>query len=341
METGKNGKALYIVSTYYHALISCVKQFSSFRRADILVTEYIAEGKELAKRMEAEGLYEKTFFLEHIEEYKMKNKFDYRLNQHRRNAKKIEEQLSVRFEKYEDLYLFHDDTWAAHYCKDKRIDYHLIEDALNSFQTISKSNYAYMLPNPRWKCLIRKWLHIGYVSCGFDNCTIDVEVNDKNNLELEKFAWKKLVEVPRKKLFDALSQDDIERLKNIFARGTIPEDSGKYYLLLTRVLQEPDKTDIEEMQVRLHVDMVRKFIGDNKKLMIKPHPRDASDYSKAFPNAVILDKNMPAEIMPYIGLKKFLGVISFNNLFIEGIYAKEYFSDVLIYQNNTLKREEI
>ena len=35
---------LYVCSTYYHALIACVKQLVDRQEADILITEYIPAG---------------------------------------------------------------------------------------------------------------------------------------------------------------------------------------------------------------------------------------------------------------------------------------------------------
>ena len=34
-------------------------------------------------------------------------------------------------------------------------------------------------------------------------------------------------------------------------------------------------------------------------LIVKAHPRDSTDYTAAFPEAVILDKNMPSEMLRY------------------------------------------
>ena len=45
-------------------------------------------------------------------------------------------------------------------------------------------------------------------------------------------------------------------------------------------------------------DIVNEY-GQGKKLVIKAHPRDAMDYEKIFPDAMIIEKNIPMEILNF------------------------------------------
>ncbi len=108
-----NGKKLYVVSTYYHALISCVKQLVRYESSDILVTSYIPDGRSLASKIEKSGLFDKTYFIGSVDEYKPRGRLDYIFNQHRKNAELIERQLPFSFMSYREISIFHDDILVS------------------------------------------------------------------------------------------------------------------------------------------------------------------------------------------------------------------------------------
>ena len=135
-------KVLYVVSTYYHALISCVKQLLGCDEAEILCTDYIPDGESLSDRIRESGLFDKTYYAGKVDEYQAANIFDYIFSLHRKNAETIERQFFLDLSGYNEINVFHDNTWFAHYLKDKKIKYRLIEDALDSFKKISKSNFS-------------------------------------------------------------------------------------------------------------------------------------------------------------------------------------------------------
>lgn len=306
-------KRLYIVSTYYHALISCVKQLTEPRASDILVTGYIPDGFSLYGRIKESGIFSGAFWNDNVTEYKPENKLDYFLNYHRKNAALIEEGLSVPVAEYDDIHIFHEDTWFAHYLKDKKIPYHLNEDALDIYKMISKTSFAYMLPKNNLKYFIKRLLRIGYVFCGYDYCAESIEVNSLDGLEITEFAGKRLVEVPRQGLFDKLTEKDIGTLKEIFAKEVPVTDYKNSALLLTQPLFSDGKAESMTQQLDIFLELAKKNVMEGESLIIKPHPRDTADYSSVFPDAVILDKNMPAEILKFIcpgGFKKIVKLTS-------------------------------
>ncbi len=289
-------KILYVVSTYYHALICCIKQLNCRKNADILVTAYIPDGENLAARIKNSGLFESVSYVGEVQQYEAKNKLDYLFNYHKKNAELIESQIDFDFGVYDEVNIFHDDTWMAHYLKDRRISYRLIEDALNSFKVISRTCFAYMLPRRRFWSLFKRTFGIGYVFCGYDKCTTEVEINELDGLEIADFAKDKLVEAPRKPMFDALTEADKKVLCDVFMKDIPPIEPEKSVLLLTQPLYIDGTVSSEEEQIEIYKRLVAENITDEK-LVIKPHPRDLTDYSAAFPEAVILDKNMPVEVM--------------------------------------------
>ncbi|MGN1119345.1 MAG: glycosyltransferase family 52 [Oscillospiraceae bacterium] len=317
-------KTIYVVSTYYHALISCLKQLKDKTDADILVTEYIPEGESLADRLKESNLFKSVFFLDDIKEFEPRNKLDFLLNQHRKNAMIIERQLPFRFEDYSEINIYHDDIWAAKYLKDKRIGYRLCEDALDSFKEISRSPFAFMLPRGTLKERVKKALRLGYVFCGSDDSTLCVEVNDIDGVELKGKLREKLVEYPRRALFERLTDDDRETLKRIFLKSSVPPQTENSLLLLTQPLFADGVLSSEEEQIRIFSEAVADFLEKGMTLIVKPHPRDTVDYTNVFEGAAILDKNMPIEILAITGNAHFSKVLTYYSTALQSCKAEEY-----------------
>lgn len=320
-------KKLYVVSTYYHALISCVKQLLSHDRADIICTSYIPCGESLSDKIKESGIFDKTYYIGKINEYVPLNMLDYIFFYHRKNSEFIKKQFTIDLSIYDEINIFHDNTWFAHYLKDNKINYRLIEDALDSFKYISKSNFSFMLNNGCVKTAIKKFFGIGYVYCGYDKCTSEVEVNDKRNIEIARFAGDKLTEVPREAMFNALTLKDRDILKSVFLKDMpeiIPE---KTVLLLTQPFYTDKIVNSEKEQIKLYKQLVSENASDimNEQLVIKPHPRDNTDYTPFFSDAVILDKNMPVEILGLTKNVEFSKILSIGSTAARFLKAKSYF----------------
>ncbi len=325
-----NGEAmndLYIVSTYYHALIACVRHIDDKRTADIMVTDYIPQHELLAERLRESQLFARVFSVGKIEEYRPSCWLDYALNNNRKDKRLVEDQLGFSLKKkYRNIYIFHDDTWIARYLKCARIPYHLLEDALDSYKIINDTAFAYMVHDDNLKMRIKNIFRLGYTFCGYDRFTKSVEVNSIDGVQIKHLAKNKLVERPRKPMFDKLSDTDIKTLKNIFLKD-IPElDDRNSMLLLTQPLYVDRILDDEAKQIEIYLKLAKKHIG-NLKLVVKPHPRDSVDYTDLFSHATMLDKNMPLEIVAMIEDPHFAKVVSLGSTCTNAVRADEYIQD--------------
>lgn len=71
-----------------------------------------------------------------------------------------------------------------------------------------------------------------------------------------------------------------------------------YTLLLTQPLSE-DRYITEQEKIAIY----SKIIKENKKIIIKPHPRERTIYEKYFKDIRILDKEIPIELYSLLGIK--------------------------------------
>jgi hypothetical protein len=79
------------------------------------------------------------------------------------------------------------------------------------------------------------------------------------------------------------------------------------YMLMTENFSDGVFSD-EEKIVRIYADIIKKY--DKNRIVIKPHPADAIEYKKYFPDIPVIDKSFPAELLKYVGYKPMV-VIAF------------------------------
>lgn len=94
-----------------------------------------------------------------------------------------------------------------------------------------------------------------------------------------------------------------------FSEKIFEEIKNKEFILFTQPLSE-DKIIKEETKIELYKKIIKKY--DENLLIIKPHPREKTDYKKLFPKAIILNKNILSELLflQNINIKKVITIFS-------------------------------
>lgn len=104
-----------------------------------------------------------------------------------------------------------------------------------------------------------------------------------------KKLWNKKSEEEKKIIFDIFNFND-EILKKV-DENTI--------MLFTQPLSE-DNMISEEEKIELYSKILRKY--NSQSIIIKPHPREITDYSKYFSNCYIMKEKYPVEILELVGI---------------------------------------
>lgn len=299
-------KRLFICSTYYHTLITCIKAMSGIQ-TEIAVTDYIPEAEGLSERLQKSGLFGKVMLLHTPREYKPANAFDKLFFLHSRNRSLVSRQLTVDLSGYDEINIFHDDTWFARYLKDARIPYVLIEDALDSFKSIDQSVFGYMTKNgpKQW---IKKLLGYGYVFVDQCPCVQSIEVNSADGLDFSC----EVKEVPRKPMFDSLSEADRKKLADIFLPDVHDESALHGTLILTQPFADDGLMSLER-QKEIFAGLSRSYPD----AVIKPHPRDIADYSDL--GCPMLPKNVPFEVIEMCCSPHYSLAVSVSSTAVNGL----------------------
>lgn len=288
---------LYICSTYYHVYITLLKYFAIPFKGDLVVCDDIPTGKLLTERISAYPWFHKVLFVEQskLPEERGKGAIDWAFFQHKRRGKKIRPLVSFKLSDYTDIYIYHDGTPLGMYLADVGRKYHLIEDSLDFYKSVRSSAQARCLHKRSWKYGLQRALNAGYFPLGESRFLIDVEVNDKRDLQIE---GQTIIERPRDALEQYLTDEQKATLMEIFGCARF-EVEDKTALVLTEPLYKDGVVFTEKEQEEVYRGIVRYLCKNGYRPVIKPHPRDDMNYSTF--GCQVLNRFFPTEMFALLG----------------------------------------
>ena len=296
------GKKLYVCVTYYQILITMVKSLLSGERYDLYVYNNIADYQILKEKLLSTGCFENIYDIDAVRilpAAQCRNKAERLLFFRQKIRRAVRKYSPLDFSAYDEIYLYADHSTIGKYIVDRKIRYHLIEDALDFYKYFNK----YYEIDPRdftpgtFRFFLRK--HFTSLSWGMSEYAVDIEVNDADGILIPK---DKVVEVPRRELFDALSGEQKLLIYNTFAAGKhIDGQAGKSALLCTQPLFADKFVGTMDEQLAVFEGAVRQFAGDGYHVVLKPHPRDEADYTGIVQKygCGYIDRTLPSEVLNF------------------------------------------
>lgn len=284
---------LYLCSTYYHVLVTLLKQFANPEPADLVICDDLVTGDQLACRIRSAHLFRNVWFVKQHElpEVPAKNIVDAIVFQHRRRARTLRPLLPFSVRSYSHIDIYHDGTALGSYLNDEGVGYHLIEDSLNFYQYVRQSSQAHLLPPHTLRYWIRRLLRAGYFPLGYSPHVLDIEVNSRSGLQIPS---RKVVEKPRSALTAGLSPEQISLIYSLFGFEP-PQESGKNSaVILTQPLCRDGVCHSREEQLRIYREIAEVLLETGYTVYMKPHPRDDVSYA-ALPVSVI-ERYFPTEL---------------------------------------------
>lgn len=134
----------------------------------------------------------------------------------------------------------------------------------------------------------------------------------KNKVELIniKEQWENLSEDKKAKILGIFNIDESNFNKI--------EKTDNKILLITQPLSE-DNIVAEEEKIKIYKEIIDKY--SNKNIIIKPHPREKTNYQEIFPNIEMIKGKFPLEILMFLGIefKEVITIFSTAALNFKGI----------------------
>ena len=325
---------LYYGLTNYHLLCSILHKFI-YNDNDKAV--FVASQGILKSRIEVlkkSGIFDEVYYLEDTQiRDKMFNQVIE--NSKEENIKHIttifieeyEKLLPFNINDFDDLYLVADHGVFGIYILMKRLKYIYLEDGRGIYSNWEILDNLLRIKNPGIRVMSLYYGAYGrndliknkYISfdsqksdCDFNNC-IDFDVNS---------------------LLDRISNEQLESILTVFNVKNYHVDfNRKNALVLTQRFSTYKMLENDEC-VLLYA-LLCDILAKECNVFLKPHPADKADYSNVFKKEVLIDKEMPSELIKFIIKRKFdIGICTFstsiNSLknYIEQLYN---FDESIIY----------
>lgn len=324
---------VYVCHTYYHVYVTLMKELNNChkegnQKAVLVLSKMSAELMEpgFKERVEESGVFSSVLWMNEKRDSEFPELSKYRKSEGgflikmirriqlcKKFPEMLDSYIDIDFSAFQDIYIYCDEDPIGYYLNYKKIPYHAVEDGLDcnkDFDTVIHSNRKFW--GLKQKLAKMGWI---FLENGYSKYAIDMEVNDLSCIAYKHKCWK---EVPRKKLRDALTEQDKKIIFTIFVKNAdllFSQCSGisqKNVLILSQPL-----CDLETRK-RIFRDIVNQY-GEGATVLIKPHPRDEFDYEKDFSDCIVLEKRFPVEVINFCPQIHFAKVISVITTAIDAI----------------------
>ena len=148
-----------------------------------------------------------------------------------------------------------------------------------------------------------------------------VESEDPDRCTL--FPREKLCQFSARELLAGLTDEEKAAVRRVFVSQPLPEDPAEYAeatLLLPRSFVQDGLMDQAEQDAIFKAVAAKYTQGP---LFIKTHPRDDTDYTALFPEATVLDRTMPSEVLNFCLPGKFRRAVTVQSWVLRGFTAAE------------------
>ena len=309
--------SIFICETYYHLLISLIKNIHCRNKNDLIIfgdrlDNSLVDNKILISYLTESHIFKNIYVLNYKPYFKRYSHYGVLYQIHRyRFIKYIKKNIKKRLIGYQQIYLFNDISTIGKCVNKLHKKYILLEDGLDCFQ----NNHNVIEMNSSLKKVIKQILY-GSSQLGQSKNIEYIEVNNKNNIFIKN---KKILESKKENMFNALSLKDKQLISNIFSSQINLNCKVNYSLMITQPLYNDGLLSSLDEQISIYQYIANHYLK-KENLIIKTHPRENIDYLSYFPNAIILDKNFPIEIISFQNKINFHKIITVSSTSIEMIH---------------------
>lgn len=317
-------RRVYVCHTYYHVYVTFLKELAlpqeEHGHATLLLSMMSIDFEQLKERVEGPGLFEQVFMYDEKRDDFFPELADHnrdrgnivfnmlaRISYTKKLAKLNAPYVPVNFRDYDDIYVYCDSDPVGYYLNQNKIYYHALEDGLNCLKNYDAARYDNR-GHFKLKAFLSMRLNLIFVQNGYGKYCIDMEVND---MSLLPYPCPRYIQQSRQELAQRLGPKDKDLLLRAFIRDKeglerqIRESGevGDKILILT------DPLCTLEVRERIFRDIIKRFEPEGT-IFLKPHPRDALDYRRLFPEYPQFDATVPMEVLNFIPGLRFKKVVS-------------------------------
>ena len=218
--------------------------------------------------------------------------------------------------RYENIYIHNDWSVLGRYLQDCRAGYILCEDTFGS--TLGPDQHLVTDQRAAPDFARKQRSGKGYLYWGDSPWCKAVESEDAARCSL--FGPDKMVTDSKGALLESLTGDEKAMVRSVFLTRPLPEQAEGATLLLPRSFVADGLMTQDRQDAMFQAVAARYAAGP---LFIKTHPRDTTDYQALFPDAVILERTMPSEVLNFCLPFTFRRAVTVQSFVLRGFTAAE------------------
>lgn len=219
-------------------------------------------------------------------------------------------------DRYENVYIHNDWSVLGRYLQDCHAGYILCEDTFGS--TLGPDQHLVTDQRSAPDFAQKQKSGKGYLYWGDSRWCKLVESEDAGRCTL--FGPDKLVHDSKGALLRSLTDGEKAMVRSVFLTRPLPEQAEGATLLLPRSFVADGLMTQERQDAMFRAVAARYAVGP---LFIKTHPRDTTDYQALFPDAVILERTMPSEVLNFCLPFTFRRAVTVQSFVLRGFTAAE------------------
>jgi len=241
-------------------------------------------------------------------------------------------ELKIRLENFDKVNIFIDHFTIGAYLDKYKIPYNTIEDGYNFFMYEYRDFRDKLFTKEAivqdYKEFIKHILFCKKNKPGFGKYCQSIEVNDISVVPKDE-RYNKFKEVPRKELFENISEERKQLILRVFDVEELSEVAEKSVLILTQPLSIDSLMDSDDKQYGFYKRICDKYLSEGYEVYLKPHPRDTVTYENI--NGVkLIAQTVPMELIEMVSDVKFERIITHSSTAINFLTCgkeKEIFYD--------------
>lgn len=310
---------LYICHTAYHVMVDMLRAMRSKNPSMLVMAAVIPNAQELRRRLEFCKIFDEVRIFDETmcNPVNYTNPILFALRQHRAEKKEVEStDFSIYPPRYNKIYIHNDWSLLGRYLQDIKAHYILCEDTFAS--TLWPEHP--LIENQRRSKHFERWKRTGqgYLFWGDYKGVDAVETEDITRCQIHK---DKLIQNSKGALLHGLSDLEKITVRKVFMTEKLPEKAENATILMTHSFVQ-DGTMSQEKQNAIWLAVMAKYRLDGP-LFIKAHPRDIFNYKTLFPDAIVLERGMPSEVLNFALPFRFARAITVQSTVLSSFEAAD------------------
>ena len=294
---------IYYAMTNYHVLCCILHRMISDKKnkAKLWVSSYLVDDQpSIIKDLKKSMIFDDVTIFKEVRfiYYDKKNYTESMIEEELDNICKGVEDYSREIMNSLNLYVCQDTYGLGIYLNRAGIDYNYFEDGCGRLSSPEIEMALIEDGHPMRARLVKK------LKCLGKSANVKERYGDLSE-QKEGYFNSKDVDFSVKKILKRLTRDELDKILKIYHCRKYNLKKKKKDLLLTWHYNNMNFMSLEEQKLFFTL-LVDYFKMEDEMLFIKPHPSDRQpDYQEYFEDAVVLERHMPAELLPFLIDDKF------------------------------------